>query len=474
MSAGSADAQTSHAAPRPRLDRWQKAAVALGSGLEFYDFSVLGFFAAPIGRTFFPTADPWSALLLSVGTVGVGYLARPLGAVVLGRYADRRGRKPAMLTSMLVMAAASFGIAVLPGYAALGVASPLLLLAMRLVQGFALGGETGPAIGLLLGTTAPGRRASGVAWQVLVNGAALLAAGIVGLVLSLSLPAAMFDALGWRIAALLGLAVVPVGLVLRSSLPDAEPNARRRDRAVLRPLLARPARLIAATLVVASGTVTFAIGGLMTTYALSMLRHGPAVAFLGAVGLGAATAVTAPLAGWLADHVGARASVIWSRLLLAVFAWPAFVWLADGGGAALLVVSAGLAAASTIGTPGALCLVADAMPPASRVTGLSLSYALGISLFGGATQPAAVALMGWTGDARSPAWLLVGAGVVGAVAALVLRGVDRGHGIRAFPPWRGWGAGATPWMLGVRSMRRPSDCALHSSPRPPPSRGGGE
>ena len=307
-----------------------------------------------------------------------------------------------------------------------GLRRPLLLLAMRLLQGFALGGETGPAIALLLGTTAPGRRARGVAWQVAVNGAALLAAGIVGLVLSLCMPPAMFEALGWRVAVLLGLAVVPVGLLLRSSLPDAGSGMRTRDRAVLRPLLARPAPIIAATMVVASGTVTFAIGGLMTTYALSVLHHGPAVAFLGAAGLGLATAVTAPVAGWLADQVGARATVIWSRLLLAVLAWPAFLWLEGGGGPALLVVSAGLAAASTIGTPGALCLVADAMPAASRASGLSLSYALGISVFGGATQPAAVALMGWTGDARSPAWLLVGAGVVGAVAALVLERVNLG------------------------------------------------
>ena len=420
-----ADATAAHPQPcqRPKLLRWHKIAVALGSGLEFYDFSVLTFFAAPIGRTFFPTADPRAAFLLSVGTVGVGYLARPVGAVVIGQYADRRGRKPAMLATILLMALATLGIAVLPGYPSLGVLSPSLLLAMRLVQGFALGGETGPAVALLLGTAAPGRRAGAVAWQVAVNGAALMLAGIVGLVLSLSLPAGEFDDLGWRIAALLGLGAVPVGLALWASLPDVLPDAPPRASAVWRPLVARPGRLVAATLVIASGTVTFSIGSFMTSYALAVMHDGPAIAFLAAASLGASTVATAPLGGWLSDRVGARTAVTWSRLALAVSGWPAFLWLVGGGGTALLIVSAGLAAASTLGTPASLCLIADAIPPPSRATGVSLAYALGISLFGGATQPAAVALVAWTGDPRSTAWLLVGAGVIGTIAALALPGM---------------------------------------------------
>ena len=137
--------------------------------------------------------------------------------------------------------------------------------------------------------------------------------------------------------------------------------------------------------------------------------------------LGAATVVTAPSGGWLADRVGWRSTVVLSRLSLAAFAWPGFAWMAGpDGGVALLVVSFGLAAMSTVGTPAALCLVADAMPPGSRAAGLSVVYALGISLFGSASQPAATALLASTGDPRSPAWLLVGAGLIGAAAALAV------------------------------------------------------
>ena len=133
---------------RPVLGKWQRAAIGLVNGLEFYDFAVYGFFAVPIGRVFFPVADPWTSLLLSVASFGVGYLARPLGALVIGTYADRHGRKPAMLATVLLIAFATFGIAILPGFDTLGLAAPILLVILRLMQGFALGGETGPGRGV--------------------------------------------------------------------------------------------------------------------------------------------------------------------------------------------------------------------------------------------------------------------------------------------------------------------------------------
>ena len=193
------------------------------------------------------------------------------------------------------------------------------------------------------------------------------------------------------------------------------------DSAVERFVRVRIGRLVAATLVIASGTVSFSIGGFMTSYAIAALHLSQDTAFLAPVVLGGATVAMAPLGGWLADRSGHRTSVVISRLAIAAFAWPGFAWMAGSeGGTALLVVSFGLAAMSTIGTPSALCLIADALPPRSRAAGLSVVYALGISLFGSATQPAATALLASTGDARSPAWLLVGAGLIGAAAAFAI------------------------------------------------------
>ena len=403
------------------LRRWQRAAIGLGNGLEFYDFAVYGFFAVPIGRIFFPAADPWTSLLLAVASFGVGYLARPLGAVVIGTYADRHGRKPAMLATVALIATGTFGIAILPGFDTLGVASPVLLVILRLVQGFALGGETGPAVAFLVEAAAPGRQGRAVVWQVATNGAALLAAGTIGLILCMILAPPLLGVWGWRCAMLLGLAVVPVGLAIRAGVPDTVPDPGSGGIADGLFVRARTTHLVAATLVIASGTVSFSIGGFMTSYAIAALRLSPDIAFLAAVVLGAATVATAPLGGWLADHVGQRSAIVVSRLAVAAFAWPGFAWMAGSdSGTALLVVSFGLAAMSTIGTPSALCLIADIMPPRSRAAGLSFVYALGISLFGSATQPAATALLASTGDPRSPAWLLVGAGLIGAVAVLAI------------------------------------------------------
>ena len=360
------------------------------------------------------------ASALGSPSFGVGYLARPLGAWAIGTYADRRGRKPALLATVSLIAAATLGIAVLPGFDALGVAAPVLLVALRLVQGFALGGETGPAVAYLVEAAAPGRQGRAVVWQVATNGAALLAAGAVGFTLSVILTPPLLQAWGWRCAMLLGLGVVPAGLAIRAGLPAAA--ARRPGRAAGgRFGGASDRHLIAATLVIASGTVSFSIGGFMTSYAIAALHLPTGIAFLAAGVLGAATVATAPLGGWMADRVGWRPTVVASRLALAGLAWPGFAWMAgsDGGGA-LLVVAFGLAATSTVGTPAALCLIADAMPPRSRAAGLSIVYALGISLFGSATQPAATALLASTGDPRSPAWLLVGAGLIGAVATLAI------------------------------------------------------
>ena len=144
-------------AAAPGLTGRQLAAVALVDGFEFYDFTVYGTFAVPIGRTFFPAATPWTSLLLSVAVFGIGFVARPAGAVFFGTLADRRGRKPAMLLTVTLMMLGTLGVALTPGHAVLGVAAPALMVAARLVQGFALGGEIGPSVAYLAEAARPGR-----------------------------------------------------------------------------------------------------------------------------------------------------------------------------------------------------------------------------------------------------------------------------------------------------------------------------
>src|SRR6185369_11798041 len=203
-----------------RLPVRQVLAVVIGNGLEFYDFVTYAFFAAQIGRTFFPSDSPGASLLASLATFGVGFLTRPLGALVIGRYADRAGRKPAMLLSFWLMGIAVVGLPLVPAYATIGVAAPLLVIAFRLLQGFALGGEVGPNTAFLMEAAPAHRRGFFVSMQATSADIAVMAAGLIGVVLAHNLSSAELDAWGWRAALLPGAVIVPFGLYLRRSLAE--------------------------------------------------------------------------------------------------------------------------------------------------------------------------------------------------------------------------------------------------------------
>src|SRR3954466_2889327 len=194
-----------------RLPVRQVLAVVAGNAIEFYDFVTYAFFAAQIGRTFFPSDSPGASLLASLATFGVGFLTRPLGALVIGRYADRAGRKPAMLLSFWLMGIAVVGLPLVPSYASIGVTAPSLVIAFRLLQGFALGGEVGPNTAFLMEAAPPQRRGFYVSMQATSADFAVLVAGLVGVALASFLDSAQLDAWGWRAALLPGAIIVPFG-----------------------------------------------------------------------------------------------------------------------------------------------------------------------------------------------------------------------------------------------------------------------
>ena len=199
-------------------------AAVIGNTLEFYDFTTYAFFAVTIGRTFFPAGDAWVSLLASVATFGIGFVTRPIGGVVIGAYADRAGRKPAMMLTIALMAIGMLMLALTPGYATIGLAAPVLVVIGRLIQGFALGGEVGPSTAYLIESAPPGRRGLYASWQIASQGLATLCAGTIGVLLSLGLSADQMQAWGWRIPFLLGLLIIPVGIYIRRAMPFG--NAR--------------------------------------------------------------------------------------------------------------------------------------------------------------------------------------------------------------------------------------------------------
>lgn len=250
-------------------------ATVAGNWLEFFDFTTFALFAVWIGRTFFPSESPQTQLLLAVGAFGAGYLMRPLGAVVLGRYADVHGRRAALMATILLMALGTAIIAFTPSYDAIGIAAPVLIVSARLIQGFSAGGEMGAATSYLIESAPPGRRATRGSWQYASQGLATLAASLMAFALSLGLSADQMAAWGWRVPFVFGLLIAPVGLIIRRYMHDDAPAPAReaRTRSQYWSVLAQNRGLLLTGLMCFWGTAVAAsiIGHYMTSYAIRTL-----------------------------------------------------------------------------------------------------------------------------------------------------------------------------------------------------------
>ncbi|RAI59526.1 MFS transporter [Roseicella frigidaeris] len=411
----------------PAASRRGVAAAVIGNALEFYDFTTYAFFAVMIGRTFFPAGDPWVTLLLSVATFGVGFITRPIGGIVIGAYADRAGRKPAMLLTIGLMAVGMLLLALTPGFATIGYAAPALIVLGRLIQGFALGGEVGPSTAYLLESAPPGRRGLYASWQIASQGATTLCAGLIGVLLSLVLSAEQMQGWGWRIPFLLGLLIVPVGLYIRRALPEtageAGPHAAEASAAaVLRRLAGSHGQALLLTVpLLLAATVSNFIGSYMTTYAITTLHLPASLSIAATVVVGLGVLVFAPVGGWLSDRVGRRAVMILPRLALTLIAYPAYLLMVQAPGAAtLLGVTALTTALAAISGAASLVAIPEMLPRAVRSAGLSISYAFTVTVFGGTTQLVVTWLIGVTGDPLSPAYYMIAASVISLLAMVAM------------------------------------------------------
>ncbi len=409
--------------PAPISTRQVTAAV-IGNALEFYDFTTYSYFAVQIGHNFFPGHSPFVSLMLSLGTFGAGFILRPIGAAVIGRYGDRRGRRPAMLFSFALMGAAILGLALTPSYAQIGPLAPFLVLTWRLCQGFALGGEVGPTTAFLVEAAPPARRGLYGAWQGASQNLASIAGGLVGVTLAAVAGAASLEIWGWRAAFLLGALVLPVGLIIRRSLPETlhrpeAPGAIHPPAATLR----SHARVLALGLaLIAAATISTYVFSFMTTYAITTLRM-PAGISLGAAVANGAFGVLGGLAGGLlSDRYGRKALMIWPRVAFLFVTWPAFYLMVRNHDAAtLLTATAVLAGLSALTTAAVLVAITESLRKEIRGAGMGMVYATAVAVFGGTTQPAVAWLIHATGDPLSPAWYMMAATVVGLVASVLMK-----------------------------------------------------
>jgi MFS transporter, MHS family, citrate/tricarballylate:H+ symporter len=409
---------------RSPLTKKQIAAVAAGNALEFYDFVTYSFFAVQIGRTLFP-GDAEHSLILSLATFGVGFVSRPLGGLIIGRMADRRGRKPAMILSFTLMGIGIAGLALTPSYAAIGIAASFLAVLFRLLQGFALGGEVGPNAAFLMEAAPPHRRGFYLSIHLATADAAVLVAGIVGLSLSSLMSAPVLDAWGWRIAFLIGASIVPFGLALRRTLEETLPDEAKGPPppGSLRPLLITAG---AGMLILGAGTISNYTLAYLTTYAQDTLHMAVRSAFGATVVLGLVSAVCDLATGRLVDRFGSKRVLVGPWLCLMLLAVPTFYVLdALRSPTALLGATGLLTLLHIFGSSAAILLFMQALPARVRAGALSLVYALAIAIFGGSTQLMEKLLIRWTGSAVAPGWYMVAAVAAGLIGAMLIRETPR-------------------------------------------------
>jgi MFS family permease len=397
-------------------------AATVGNMLEFYDFITYSFFAIQIGHAFFPTGSDYGSLMLSLATFGAGFVTRPVGGIVLGIYSDRIGRRPAMLASFALMGAAILTISLTPSYDSIGIAAPIIVIAARMVQGFALGGEVGPTTAYLIEIAPVEHRALVVAWQPASQEIAATAGALVGVILSRTMAPEMLDAYGWRVAFLIGAICLPFGLWMRRTLPETIPQggdeAAERDQTGHLALARRHIGLIAlALMILASGTISTYVTQYMTTYAQNTLHVSPTLAFTVSLVSNGIQFVGALLGGWLADRLGRRPVMIWPQLVTLLLTYPTFLWIVHAPGALSLLVGFGVL--SIIGSLPFTAFYAtftEALPQNIRGGVFATVYAVAIASFGGTAQLVVTWLLHVTGNPLAPAWYLLLAAVVGLIA----------------------------------------------------------
>jgi MFS transporter, MHS family, citrate/tricarballylate:H+ symporter len=402
-------------------------AATIGNMLEFYDFITYSFFAIQIGRAFFPSQNQFSSLMLSLGTFGAGFITRPIGAVFIGAYSDRVGRRPAMVLSFAMMGSAIIALALTPSYDAIGVAAPVLAVVARLVQGFSLGGEVGPTTAYLMEAASPGKRGLAVSWQPASQQIAATTGALVGLALSELMTDKALDAYGWRVAFLIGAVTLPFGLWLRRELPEtlhlnetssvvAQISSDKLDS-----VRSNTRGMILGLLILASGTIITYVTQYMTTYAENTLHVATDLAFATTLISNSVGVVAALFGGWLADRFGRWPVMVWPQLTALLLTYPIFLWIVHTSGAPALL--GGLGVLSLVGSiPYSAFYVsfAESLPKNIRGASFATIYAIAIASFGGTAQLIVTWLIQATGNALAPAWYMLFATAVGFTAMAMM------------------------------------------------------
>jgi MFS family permease len=393
-----------------------------------YDFMIFGYYATAIAKAFFPNKSEFAGLMLSLATFGAGFLMRPVGAIVLGGYTDRHGRRAGLLLTLTLMAFGTLSIACTPGYATIGLAAPLIVLLGRLLQGLSAGAELGGVSVYLAEIAPPHRKGLYVSWQSASQQLAVIFAAVLGMVLSRRMAPAAMDAWGWRIPMWIGCALVPFLFWIRSSLAETEVFLARRTHLKMPEILQSLLKnwrivLIGTMLTTLTTTAFYMITAYTPTYGATALHLARSSTLLVTLCVGVLNFILLPLMGRLSDSIGRRPLLFACTALVLLTAYPALVWLVQSHTfARLLIVELWLAVLYASYNGAMVVYLTEIMPLDVRSTGFSLSYSLATAIFGGYTPAICTYLIHRTNNGAIPGvWLSIAALLALAAAVCTMR-----------------------------------------------------
>jgi MHS family proline/betaine transporter-like MFS transporter len=401
-------------------------AASLGNALEFYEILVYGYFAVIISKVFFPADDPRVSILITFGSYGISFLSRPVGALFLGDYGDRRGRKQALTLSIVLMTLGTGLMTIMPSYDTLGLLSPILVIAARLLQGFSVGGEFASSTTFLV-EHRPDRAGFFASWQWSSQGfAAVIATGL-GVLLTATMSAADLQAWGWRIPFAVGLLIGPVGYYIRSHMETPEFRAAPTPRAPMRDLIMTQwdrLLLVIGTVIISTSSQYMLV--YMPTYAIRELHLPQYLSYTAAVAAAALQTVVVPFVGIWVDRVGQSRVMMGAAALFCITAYPAFALLAAHASIAFLIAMVCWISLLKSCYSGALpSLMARVFPTATRVSGMSLSYNVAVPIFGGFAPFFAQSLVDLTGSKLAPSFHIIVTAFLSLMSLVILRRRDQ-------------------------------------------------
>lgn len=416
------------------IDKKSVAAATVGCMLEWYDFALYGYFSVLISKLFFPTDSEFVSLLLAVGTFGVGFAMRPVGALILGTMADRKGRRIALSWTISAMVLGTAIITFCPTYASIGIAAPIMIVVARLIQGFSAGGEMGTAVAFLLEKAPKKHRMLFASFQQLTQVTALLIGSLVGAAVNAWMSPENLQSWGWRLPFALGLLIGPVGWYIRRHTEESqefkEVLAKRKSgqaahTAQPSPLSAVrdfPRETIAGFCITVLWTVgTYFFLVYMPTYAVRQL-HLPTASSLLSNSAALVTAIVfLPIFASMADRHGPKRILQVAAVAMLVVCYPLMLWLTNAPTISTLVtVQCSLAVILAAFTGPAGGALASLFPADIRSTGVSIAYNLAVTLFGGFASFIATWLIGATGNPLAPVWYVAFAAATAVVGSFLL------------------------------------------------------